>query len=346
MRKDLEQLCCLDGVSGREGKIRDYIFSQIKDVAQCRVDALGNLIVFKKGAVTPRNKIMLAAHMDEVGLIITYITDDGYLKFTSVGGIDTRVMLGRCVAVGDKKIPGVIGVVPIHMVKEDEKATIPAADSLYIDIGAADREDAEKYVKPGDTAHFDSDFISFGEGLIKARALDDRVGCAVLIEMIKSDLPYDMHFAFTVQEEVGLRGAKTATYSVEPDYAIVVETTTAADIAGVAKEKQVCKLGEGAVISFMDRSTLYKRELYDLAFELAEKHGIKVQPKTVVAGGNDAGAIHTSRGGVRTLTVSLPCRYLHSPSCVICQADIAEVSGIVLALAEDFANAETAQVSG
>lgn len=339
MLKDLEQLCCLNGVSGREEEVRTYILSQIQDVAQYRIDALGNLIVFKKGAQTPKNKVMLAAHMDEVGLIVTYITDDGYLKFTSVGGIDTRVMLGRCVTVGDEKIPGAIGIVPVHMVKEEEKANIPAADSLYIDIGATNREEAEKHVKPGDRAQFNSDFIPFGKGFIKARALDDRAGCAILIDMVKSDLPYDMHFAFTVQEEVGLRGAKTATFSVEPDYAIVVETTTAADIAGVAKEKQVCKLGDGAVLSFMDRSTLYPRELYDLAFELAEKHGIKVQAKTIVAGGNDAGVIHTSRTGVRTLTVSLPCRYLHSPSCVIFEADIMQVSKIVFGLAEEFANA-------
>lgn len=339
MHKDLETLCSLDGVSGREKKVRAYILSQIQDLAECRVDALGNLIVFKKGAKTPKNKVMLAAHMDEVGLIITYVTDDGYLKFTTVGGIDTRVMLGRCVAVGDDKLPGVIGVVPVHMVKDEEKANIPDDDSLYIDIGATSREQAEKYVKPGDVAHFDSDFIRFGEDHIKSRALDDRAGCAALIDMIKSDLPYDLTFAFTTQEEVGLRGAKTAAFSVAPDYAIVVETTTAADISGVAKEKQVCKLGNGAVISFMDRSTVYSRERYDLAFKLAEKHDIKVQPKTVVAGGNDAGAIHTSRGGVRTLTVSLPCRYLHSPSCVICEADMAEVSKIVLALAAEFANA-------
>lgn len=339
MCKDLEQLCGLHGVSGREEKVRDYILSQIQDFSQCRIDALGNLIVFKKGAIKPKNKVMLAAHMDEVGLIVAYITDDGYLKFTSVGGIDTRVMLGKGVVVGDGKLPGVIGIVPVHMVKEEEIANIPAADSLYIDIGATSKEEAEKYVKPGDTVHFDSAFIPFGKGFIKARALDDRVGCAVLIDMIKNELPYDMHFAFTVQEEVGLRGAKTAAFSVDPDYAIVVETTTAADIAGVAKEKQVCKLGDGAVISFMDRGTLYSRELYDLAFELAEKHGIKVQAKTVVAGGNDAGVIHTSRAGVRTLTVSLPCRYLHSPSCVICEADIEQVSKIVLALAEEFANA-------
>ena len=339
MIKELESLCALAGISGREKSVREYIISEIAGFAEYSVDALGNLLVLKKGAEKPKNKVMLAAHMDEVGLIVTYITDEGYLKFTPVGGVDSRVIIGRTIFAGDNNTPGVIGIKPVHMVKEDEKANIPETDCLYIDIGADNREEAAKYVRPGDVGYFDSDLVRFGEGLIKARALDDRAGCATLIEIIKSDLPYDMHFAFTVQEEVGLRGAKAAAFSIAPDYAIVVETTTAADIAGVPKEKQVCRLGSGAVISFMDKSTVYSRDLYDLAFSLAEKNNIKVQPKTVVAGGNDAGAIHTSRGGVRTLTVSLPCRYLHSPSCVICEADIAEVVKIVKVLAEEFANA-------
>ena len=339
MVKELESLCALAGISGREKSVREYIISEIAGFAEYSVDALGNLLVLKKGAEKPKNKVMLAAHMDEVGLMVTYITDEGYLKFTPVGGVDSRVIIGRTIFAGDNNTPGVIGIKPVHMVKEDEKANIPENDCLYIDIGADNREEAAKYVRPGDVGYFDSDLVRFGEGLIKARALDDRAGCATLIEIIKSDLPYDMHFAFTVQEEVGLRGAKAAAFSIAPDYAIVVETTTAADIAGVPKEKQVCRLGSGAVISFMDKSTVYSRDLYDLAFSLAEKNNIKVQPKTVVAGGNDAGAIHTSRGGVQTLTVSLPCRYLHSPSCVICEADIAEVVKIVKVLAEEFANA-------
>lgn len=339
MLKDLQILCELNGISGREEKIRDYIISEISEFAEYTVDALGNLIIFKKGSETPKNKVMLAAHMDEVGLIVTFISEEGFLKFAPVGGIDPRVILGRTVIIGENGIRGVIGIKPVHMVKDDEKGNIPETDSLYIDIGAADKEDAEKHISPGDTAYFESDFIKFGEGLIKGRALDDRAGCSTLIEIIKSKLTYDTYFAFTVQEEVGLRGAKTAAFSIAPDYAIVVETTTAADIAGVPKEKQVCRLGSGAVISFMDKSTVYNRELYNLAFSLAEKHQIKVQPKTVVAGGNDAGAIHSSGAGVRTLTVSLPCRYLHSPSCVICESDITEVTNIVKILSEEFANA-------
>lgn len=337
MNRVLQDLCAFDGVSGRESKVREYIISQITGIAEYSVDALGNLIVLKKGAGKSKNKVMLAAHMDEVGFIVNFIADEGYIKFTPVGGVDTRVILGRPVLIGEKNIPGVIGVKPVHMIKEDDKAKVPEAESLYIDIGASSRDEAEKVVSIGDTAWFDSDFTRFGEGFIKGRALDDRAGCAALIRIIQSDLRYDTHFAFTVQEEVGLRGAKAAAFSVDPDYAIVVETTTAADISGVPKEKQVCCLGMGAVISFMDKSTVYSPELYALAFRLAEKLNIKVQPKTVVAGGNDAGTIHSSRSGVRTLTVSLPCRYLHSPSCVILEKDMEDVSKIVAALAEVFA---------
>ncbi len=338
MQTMLKELCLINGTSGRENEVRDYIIAHIRGFADYRVDALGNLIVTKKGQKTPKNKVMLAAHMDEVGLMITYITDEGYLKFANVGGIDARVLLGRAVKIG--KLSGVIGVKPIHLLKDDEERVIPKNDTLYIDIGAKDKADAEKYVSIGDCAYFDSEFVTFGNGFVKSKAIDDRAGCAVLINMIQNSLEYDMTFAFTVQEEVGLRGAKAAAFGIAPDYAVVVESTTAADIEGVDGCKQVCKLGEGAVISFMDRSTLYSKELYDTAFELAKRKNIKMQPKTYVSGGNDAGAIHVSGSGVRTLTVSLPCRYIHSPSCVIKLDDLKEVAATVRAVAERMAVTE------
>jgi len=336
MLEELKTLCSLDGISGRENDVREYIISQIGEYADYSVDAMGNLLVFKKGKNRPKNKVMLAAHMDEVGLIITYINEDGFLKFSPVGGVDTKVLLGRSVIISGN-VFGVVGIKPVHLLKPDEKKQIPEKDSLYIDIGAKSKEDAAKYVRTGDVARFNSDYVEFGNDLIKARALDDRAGCAVLIEMIKNDQPYDLSFAFTAQEEVGLRGAKAAAYNINPDYAIVVETTTAADIAGVEGHKRVCCLGEGATITFMDKATVYDKELYDLAFEIAEKNRIKVQPKTVVAGGNDAGVIHNSMGGVKTLTVSTPCRYIHSPSCVINKADLNETLRIVSAISHEFA---------
>ena len=337
MLEMIKELCAFSGISGREGAVREYIIEKIKDYAEYSVDPLGNLLVFKKGKNPAKNKVMLDAHMDEVGLIVTAVTSEGYLRFAKVGGIDTRVIIGRPVKVGDKAVNGVIGIKPVHLVDKGAEADIPKADDLYIDIGAKNKEEAEKFVCLGDAVWFAGDFVEFGNGFIKSKALDDRVGCAILIEMIRSELEYDAWFSFSVQEEIGTRGAQTAAFTIAPDYAIVVETTTAADISGVKEEKKVCICGKGGVVSFMDRSTLYNRELFDKAFEIAKANGIACQPKTLVAGGNDAGAIHKSRGGVKVLTVSVPCRYLHSPSGVIKYSDVEESLKLIKAMAEEFA---------
>ena len=337
MLEMIKELCTLPGISGRENTVRDYIIEKIKDFAEYSVDPLGNLIVFKKGKNPAKNKVMLDAHMDEVGMMITAITAEGFLRFTKVGGIDSRVMLGRAVKVGDKRISGVVGIKPVHLVEKGKDSEIPKADELYIDIGAKSKEEAAEYVRLGDEVCFDSDFVEFGDGFIKAKALDDRAGCAILIELIRSELEYDTWFSFSVQEEIGTRGAQTSAFTIAPDYAIAVEATTAADISGVKDDKRVCICGEGGAVSFMDRRTIYSRELFDKAFEVAKEKNILCQPKTVVAGGNNAGAIHKSRGGVKTLTVSIPCRYLHSPGCVIKYSDAVESLRLVGAMAEEFA---------
>lgn len=337
MLETIEELSLLDGVSGREDAVREYIINAVSPYADSiETDPLGNLIVFKKGAATPKNKVMLDAHMDEVGMMITHINSDGTLDFDCVGGIDKRVLLGRPVTVGENKVKGVIGVKATHMVPAAEKLSMPS--TMYIDIGADSAEESEKAVALGDYACFNSEFVEFGDGFIKGRALDDRAGCAILIDMIKSDLPYDMYFNFAAGEEVGFGIAQTAFYKVQPDYAIVVETTTAADLADVPENKKVCELGKGGVISFMDRRTIYPKELFDKAFELAEKNGIKAQVKSLVAGGNNAGVIHKTAGGVKTIAVSLPCRYLHSPSCVLKKDDIEESAKLIRVLSEEFAN--------
>ena len=275
---------------------------------------------------------MLSAHMDEVALIVTFIDDSGFLKFTTVGGIDTQVLAGKKVIINGHI--GVTGVKPIHLLKGNEKDKYPEVDDLYIDIGASSKEDAEKYVTEGDVAYFVSEHIELGDNLLKAKAIDDRLGCAVLLNLIRKPLKNDAYFVFTVQEEVGTRGAATAAFTVAPDYAIVVEATTAADLPGAENENKVCVLGEGAVISFMDRATVYDKDLYKLAFRLGKDKNIKLQTKTKVAGGNDSGAIHKSRGGIKTIVVSIPCRYIHSPSCVINKSDINAVSAITEALLE------------
>lgn len=335
--KLLERLCKCDGISGDEGKVRELIIEEIKPYADSiSVDNLGNLIVHKRGKNSAKSKLMLSAHMDEVGLMITDITSDGYLKFDEVGGIDRRVLLGKIVTVGKNRINGVIGVKPIHLCKGEETTRIPELSEMYIDIGADSKEEALKHIKYGDSINFVSDFTATADSII-SKALDDRFGCLVLIELIKSDLEYDMDFAFVVQEEVGLRGAKVAAFTVDPEFALVIETTTAADVPEIDENKQVCNLSDGAVISVMDRRTIYDKELIALAFDCAEKSNIKAQYKRAVAGGNDAGIIHSSRSGVRTLAVSLPCRYLHSPNCVVNKQDCENMLKLVSELAENIA---------
>ncbi|SDA23811.1 endoglucanase [Ruminococcus sp. YE71] len=332
--KRLEELCVLDGISGDEGKVRDYIIEAIKGKCEYSVDPLGSIIAFKKGRQTPKHKLLFSAHMDEVGLIVTHICSDGSLKFAEVGGVDPRVLFGKRVYVGEKKTLGVIAGIAVHNLTKEQRSKAADHSDLCIDIGVTSREEAMKLVRPGDSVVFDSSFLRFGEGRVKSKAIDDRAGCAMMIEMINSDLEYDTCFTFVVQEEVGLRGATAAAYTVAPDFAIVLESTTAADIPSSSGEKRVCEVGKGPVVSYMDRHTIYDRELYRLAFETADSLGIPCQTKTVVAGGNDAGAIHKSRGGVRTSAVSLPCRYLHSPSCVIAEEDMTNAYKLVTELAE------------
>lgn len=317
MLDTVKTLCLLSGVSGSEDEVRDYILERVMphaDKIDC--DSMGNLMVFKRGAVHTENKIMLAAHMDEVGLIVTHIDDDGYLKFSFVGGIDRRVVIGKVVSVGESRTAGVIGIKAYHMVSRDEEKNVPKISEMYIDIGAKTREEAEKLVSLGDVAVFDDRAFEFGNGYLKAKAIDDRLGCAVMIKLIESELPCDAWFVFTTQEEIGTRGAKVAAFSVDPEICIVLEGTTAADIVGSSPSTEVCRLDGGIVIPFMDGGTIYDRGLYKIATKLADENNIKWQTKRMVAGGTDAAAIQRSRAGVRTLGIACGIRNLHSPACV------------------------------
>ena len=328
MKDLLKELCMTDGISGDENAVRDLIISKIKLVCEYSVDNLGNLICFKKGRKKPKKKLMICAHMDEVGLMVTYIRADGTLSFNCVGGIDPSVIIGRQVHIGKNRISGVVGSTAVHNLSKEDRDKAPEVDSLYIDIGAASKEEAEKYVSLGDSICFDSEFTELGGSRIKSKALDDRAGCAMMIRLLHEELEYDTWFVFNVQEEIGLRGSTASAFSVAPDFAIVLEATTAADIDGVSGAKRVCVLGDGPVVSFMDRSTIYDKELYQLAFDIAT-----CQTKTMIAGGNDSGAIHISGSGVRTIAISVPCRYLHSPSSVIEMSDLESSYKLVKILA-------------
>lgn len=318
----LKDLCLLNGTSGDEVLVRDYIINEIKEYSTYEVDNLGSVIAYKKGKKKPNKTVCINAHMDEVGFIITGITSDGYLRFAPVGGIDTKVCLDRAVTVGENRINGVIADKAYHLLEDSEKDKAPSFDKLLIDIGAKSETEAQSVVSLGDFAYFDSDYTELGNGYIKAKALDDRIGCMLMIELIKSELEYDTVFCFNIQEEVGLRGSKCTSFAVGADISIVLEATTAGDLDGVTGADRVCVLGNGGVVSFMDNRTIYDRELYKLAMNTASENNIPVQTKTAVAGGNDAGSIQTSGKGAKVMALSLPCRYIHSPSSVVKESDI------------------------
>lgn len=311
----LSKLCNLDATSGDEKSVRDFIINEIKNYCDFKIDNLGNIIVFKEGKNRSAKRLMLDAHMDEVGLIITAITDDGFLKFKTVGGIDVSALMFRSVKINNK-VNGAISGKPIHLISSDERKKLPPENSLYIDIGAASKEEALKHISLGDRAVLCGEYKDVGDSII-SKALDDRIGCAVLIKLIKEFDEYDFYASFSVQEEVGLRGAKVSAFAINPDSAIVIEGTTAADISGVAEENKVCKLGNGVAVSFMDGATVYDKNYYNFAMS----SGIKCQPKSAVAGGNNSGAIHLSREGVKTIALSLPTRYIHSASSVADKED-------------------------
>ncbi len=324
----LKELSEAFGVSGHEGAVRQLILDEIKDlVDEHHVDALGNLIALKRGSLKARrkvSKVMLAAHMDEVGLMIMHIEKQGSLRFRPVGGIDARVLLATKVLIGDDKVPGVIGVKPIHLLEPKEREQVMRVQDMNIDIGASSKEEAERLVKISDYAAFDTSFSELGGALhtVKGKAFDDRAGCVVLVELLRESYPFDFYGAFTVQEEVGLRGARVAAYSIAPDIAFALEGTICDDLPKKRDISPTTTLGAGPAITIMDRSVIADRRLVDLLVDTAEKNGIPYQFKQPGLGGTDAGAIHLSREGVPSTVVSVPSRYIHSPVCMLSLNDL------------------------
>ena len=334
----LKQLCTLSGVSGDEDEVRRFIMERaVPFASHIHADALGNLIVFKKGVRTTGNRLMLCAHMDEVGVIVTKITDEGFLKFDFVGGVDRRVAIGKPVVLGHRRVPGVIGLKAIHLVSREEEQKAPKTDALYIDIGAKDRAQAEALVEPGDYGTFAGEPELLGDGLFKARAIDDRVGCAVMLKLLEEELPLDVTFAFTAQEEVGTRGAFGAAFSVTPEIALVLETTTAADLPEVEDHRRVCAPGRGPVISYMDGGTIYDRPLFETLRCLAQDSEIPWQTKEYIAGGNDARSIQRTKAGVRVAAMSAAVRYLHAPASVGSIADFENMLRLTRLFLQDLA---------
>lgn len=337
----LKTLCALDGAPSCEDNVREFIREKAEPFADSiRTDVMGNLIVFKKGAKAAPNKLMLAAHMDEVGLMVRSITEDGYLKFVTLGGIDRRVLIGKRVFVGKARIPGIIGLKAFHLGSAEERKKTPKLSELYIDLGCESADEAKKLVSPGDVIVFDGSPESFGEGFLRAKAIDDRIGCAVMLSLLEKPLPIDCTFVFTVQEEIGTRGAFGAAFSVKPEMALVLEGTTAADLPDMDEHKKVCIPGNGPVIPFMDGATIYDRELFELLRDLAIQNNIPWQTKHFIAGGTDAGAIQRSRAGVKVAAISAAVRYLHTSKSVVSLRDFE----VMQALSFSFLEAVAQQV--
>ncbi len=320
----LSQLSEAAGVSGNEDAVRQIIVDAVRGhVDEMRADTIGNLFAVKR-ARTPRgasNKrsarnrlsVMIAAHMDEVGFMITGYDGEGGLRFQPVGGIDDRILPGKVLLVGPDKIPGVIGAKPIHLLHGDEGRRVIKMDDMVIDIGASSKEEASKLVKLGQVATFATCYREDGR-TATGKAFDDRVGCAVLVELLCGDrFPFDLQGVFTVQEEVGLRGARVATFAVEPDCAYVQEGTICDDLPKEKDTSPTTEMGRGPAISLMDRSAFADRRLVDHLTATAGRLGIPYQFKQPGVGGTDAGAITHSKAGVPTVPVAVPCRYIHSP---------------------------------
>jgi endoglucanase len=310
--KLIEKLSNANGIAGQEQEIRQIILEEIKPYAdEIHVDAMGNVLAVKKSKQPDAIKVMVAAHMDEVGFLITKDDEDGLYNFDIVGGVDKRQLIGKTVSIGKKHFPGIIGARPIHLTTREERKQVIPLDQLRIDIGIGKNGD----VHPGDMATFATKFQINGPSL-RGKALDDRLGVFNLIQCLKHAPEHiELQAAFTVQEEIGLRGAKTAAFTFNPDVAFVLDATPANDLPSHDGEENIqynTRAGAGPAIYIADSATLTDPRLIAFVMEVAEANQIPYQIRQPGGGGTDAGAIHKSRAGVPSLSLSVPTRYIHT----------------------------------
>lgn len=309
--KLLEKLCNAVAVSGDEGEVRKIVLEQVTPLAdEVKVDALGNVLATKRGVGRNRPRVMLDAHMDEVGFMIVADDGEGLFQFETVGGIDTRHLLGKQVLVGKEHTPGVIGVKPIHLLGADEYTRKVSLDSLRIDLGVGGK------AQVGERATFATKFQRVGPSIL-SKAIDDRIGVAILSELLRhAPANVDLCLAFSVQEEIGLRGAKVAAHFFDPDLAFAIDSTPAHDLPTHDGRENIfynTKLGLGPAIYIADGSTLHDPRLVRFLQETAEQVGIQYQFRQPGGGGTNSGAIQRTRAGIPTVSVSVPHRYTHSP---------------------------------
>lgn len=321
----IAKLTAIHGPSGQENAVAQVISDLSRPYAdEISTDVMGNLIVHKKGSGP---KLMFAAHMDSIGLVVTYFEEDGSLRFGKLGGIDPKEIRNAPVRFKN----GVSGAVKVHGKADEDKLTI---DDLYLDIGAGSREEARSLVRLGDTAVYATASMKAGNRIISPY-LDNRVSCAVLLKALEQlkTTAYDLYMVFTVQEELGLRGAKTAAYGVNPDFSIAIDVTGAYDYPGAPKAGSAV-LGGGAAIKVMDSSVICHPEMVEKLSALAKEKGIHTQLDVLTRGGTDAGAIHQNRCGVITGGISIPCRHSHTPTSISDLLDVEACVALAVAFIE------------
>ncbi|RKX56877.1 MAG: M42 family peptidase [Thermotoga sp.] len=331
----LKELSEIPGVSGDEDEVRNFIRERIEGkLDEVRTDRMGNLIGIKKGR-KPKGRLLLVAHMDEVGLMVTKINDDGTLSFAPVGGVDPRVLPGKRVRVGEDKL-GIIGYRAIHLQKSEEIKKPPSYENLRIYMGFSSKKEAEKEVEIGTYVSF---LTKYTEENRKAtgKAFDDRGGCSILMDIIDLNERYDfdVYFAFVVQEEVGLRGSAILMEQLHPDVALVLETTTAGDNPEIPEHHWATHLGDGPVITFAHRGYVTDKRVLQVLIETAVKHGIPFQMKRRTAGGTDAGRLARRGRGVPAGVISIPARYIHSPLSIMDLGDYRNTFELVKSVVED-----------
>ena len=327
----LEKLSNANGISGAEGAVAKIIRDEVAPyVDEITTDRMGNLVAIKKG---DDFKIMLAAHMDEIGLMVQYIDEKGFIRFVGVGGWYNPVLVSQRVILHGEKgdVPGVLGMKPPHVMEEaDRKKPIELAN-LFIDVGAHSAEEVEAMgITVGTTVTIDRDYQPLAGTVVTGKALDNRVGCAMLIGALKEmETKHTIYAVFTVQEEVGLKGAKTAAFSLNPDVAVATDVTIPGDSPGIERRKAPVFMGEGPVVvmvSASGRGHLADLRMVDWLKKTAKKHDIKIQLEVGDGGNTDASAINFERGGIPSVPVSVPARYIHSPVEVI---DLKDLQGAI-----------------
>jgi len=330
----LESLSNAFGPPGDEEEVRMVLRRELEEHAdETQIDKLGN-IFFQHHGKDSSPKVMLAAHMDEVGFMVTFIDSNGFLRFHTLGGITSNVMPGHTILLRGTKgdLKGLVGTKPPHLMREEERNKAVAMEELFIDIGAANLEEAEqKGVEIGTNGVFDIKFTELGGGYLKGKALDDRAGCTVLAEVFKAlkDSPYNLVAVGTVQEEMGLRGARTAAWQIDPDYALALEGTFAADVPGSIPEMVSSKLKDGPVVTILDQTVMTHPTVLKTLIKVGKEKSIPFQFKKVPRGGTDAGAIHLIKAGIPSGTVAVPCRYIHGPSSITHIDDVKNTVNLV-----------------